>query len=368
MKILFLDTETTGVPVNYDAPATDMNNWPRMVQLGYILYDYNRNVIKEESFIIKPDNYIIPDDSSKIHRITTEIACNKGVDIKAALSKLETDLESVDLIVGHNIDFDINIVDCEFYRYFKKTFLGSFEKICTMRASTDFCGLPNNKWPKLEQLHFKLFKNNFTGAHDAMADITATAKCFWKLVDEGIIKMKNEDSINKNSLDVDSYIELSALGKIYFKLRQTHLDDTIESQLNFLSDFYASNDNNLLKTSLSKMQEMFINKEYSIFINEHEALFKKETSYDPTFSQLNLEGINDKQSVQRAIDAINIFISELEIPADLQKEIQIYVDKIKMKQDSSTNIKTGNSGCMLILPLILSGLTCMLFLIMKVFV
>ena len=50
MKILFFDTETTGVPRNYNAPSTDTDNWPRMVQLGYIIYDLNRNVIKKEDY------------------------------------------------------------------------------------------------------------------------------------------------------------------------------------------------------------------------------------------------------------------------------------------------------------------------------
>ena len=31
---LFFDTETTGLPKNYNAPITDTDNWPRLVQLG----------------------------------------------------------------------------------------------------------------------------------------------------------------------------------------------------------------------------------------------------------------------------------------------------------------------------------------------
>jgi hypothetical protein len=35
---LFFDTETTGLPKNYKAPVTDLNNWPRLVQLAWLFY------------------------------------------------------------------------------------------------------------------------------------------------------------------------------------------------------------------------------------------------------------------------------------------------------------------------------------------
>ena len=38
MYIVF-DTETTGLPKKYNAPFTDTDNWPRMVQLAWIVYD-----------------------------------------------------------------------------------------------------------------------------------------------------------------------------------------------------------------------------------------------------------------------------------------------------------------------------------------
>ncbi len=31
---LFFDTETTGLPRNWHAPASDLANWPRLIQLA----------------------------------------------------------------------------------------------------------------------------------------------------------------------------------------------------------------------------------------------------------------------------------------------------------------------------------------------
>ncbi len=54
-----------------------------------------------------------------------------------------------------------------------------------MQRSTKFCaiyGPYGYKWPKLSELHYKLFGTGFDEAHNAAVDITATVKCFWELI------------------------------------------------------------------------------------------------------------------------------------------------------------------------------------------
>jgi len=56
--------------------------------------------------------------------------------------------------------------------------------------STNYCGILGEygvKWPKLRELHIKLFGTEFDGAHDASADIAATKKCFFELKRIGIL-------------------------------------------------------------------------------------------------------------------------------------------------------------------------------------
>ncbi len=53
-----------------------------------------------------------------------------------------------------------------------------------MERTTNFCAIDGPygyKWPKLSELHFKLFNTGFEEAHNAAVDIKATAKCFWEL-------------------------------------------------------------------------------------------------------------------------------------------------------------------------------------------
>jgi DNA polymerase III epsilon subunit-like protein len=189
-KYLFFDTETTGLPKNYKAPASNTENWPRMVQLAYLLYDEQGDLLESNEFIIKPDNYIIPVEVSKIHGITQEIALEKGVDIKIVMETLKNMVEKSTTLVAHNMSFDEKIIGAEFLR--KEVEHKFFERpqICTMLTSKDFCQIESGrgyKWPKLIELHEKLFESGFDGAHDALADVRACARCFFELVKRGVI-------------------------------------------------------------------------------------------------------------------------------------------------------------------------------------
>ncbi len=187
---LFFDTETTGVPRNYKAPITDVNNWPRMVQIAWIVYDSNKKRIDQQEFIIKPEGYTIPLEVSRIHGITTEMAINEGKDLAYVLNLFNDQIEESKNIIAHNISFDEKIVGAEFFRKNINSKLFNKPRLCTMHASTDYCKIPGNygyKWPKLSELHVKLFGCDFEDAHNAAADIEATAKCFWKLRELNLI-------------------------------------------------------------------------------------------------------------------------------------------------------------------------------------
>lgn len=76
------------------------------------------------------------------------------------------------------------IVGAEFLRNGMPNRISGKRKICTMESATNFCAINGRygyKWPKLSELHYKLFKTGFEEAHNAAVDITATAKCFWEL-------------------------------------------------------------------------------------------------------------------------------------------------------------------------------------------
>lgn len=192
---LFFDTETTGLPKDYRAPVSDVDNWPHMIQLGWILTDAKGTVLHEGNEIIKPIGFKIPEESSAIHGISQEKALAEGKDIQIVLKQFIADVNQADCLVGHNVSFDLNIVGAELIRLGQTDIMHRKASRCTMRESTDFCKLPPKegstqqyKYPKLQELHKILFGAEFEDAHDAFADITATKRCFFELKKRGVMK------------------------------------------------------------------------------------------------------------------------------------------------------------------------------------
>ena len=193
-SVLFFDTETTGIPQNYNAPVSNTSNWPRLVQIAWIICDKEGKVLKNKSVLIKPSGFIIPQDATNVHGITTDRAERLGTELRSVLDEFVKDLAKASKIVGHNIDFDQRVVGAELYRLgMDISRLMNMPSVCTMKASTRFCAIPDPKgygdykWPRLEELYNKLFGHSFEGAHDAMADIRATKECYYELKRRGII-------------------------------------------------------------------------------------------------------------------------------------------------------------------------------------
>lgn len=188
---LFFDTETTGLPRRWNAPVTDTENWPRMVQLAWIVTDDQGNTVRRRNAIIRPEGYTIPIMVSRLHGITTAIALQRGEPLKSVLEEFAEEIDGAGALVGHNIGFDECIVGAEFERMRMMTSLFLKPKYCTMKSSTEYCRLPGKKGykpPRLAELHKLLFGEVFENAHNAMADVEATERCFWKLKSLGVIK------------------------------------------------------------------------------------------------------------------------------------------------------------------------------------
>jgi DNA polymerase III subunit epsilon len=191
---LFFDTETTGLPDD-TYPLNDVRHWPRMVQLGWLLFDEHENELKRECHIVKPEGYTIPEGAVKIHGITTDRALNEGISLGTVLNNFSSVITQAQNVLGHNVGFDIRVIDAEYQRM--KLTHGIHEKqvFCTMKHPTiiDFCKLPNPnypdsyKWPKLPELHIKIFEQGFEEAHDALIDAEACARCYFELKRRGIV-------------------------------------------------------------------------------------------------------------------------------------------------------------------------------------
>ena len=189
---LVFDTETTGLPLRDDAPLTDLDNWPRAVQVAWQLHASDGSLMEAKDFVIQPDGFDIPFNASKIHGISNEVAHHYGKPLSEALNSFKEAVERSEYLVGHNIQFDINILGAEFLRSDEANPLEGIPSIDTSEEGRNFCQLAGGKGggfkiPKLSELYEKLFEERFAEAHNAIADVEATARVFLECLRRAII-------------------------------------------------------------------------------------------------------------------------------------------------------------------------------------
>ena len=227
MFIVF-DTETTGLPKNWNAPVSDSDNWPRCIQLAWQLHDDNGKLINNKSFLIKPVDYDIPYESEKVHGISTELAKQDGVDLSDVIDKFLFDLDKAKYLVGHNVKFDINIIAAELYRLGIVSKFSDLKVIDTCTETTaNLCKIKGGragkfKYPTLIELYDFLFNDSFDQAHNASADVEATARSFFELIRSNIlsnIDFENFEKIN-NALNEENKSKVPLFGLKHINLKE----------------------------------------------------------------------------------------------------------------------------------------------------
>ena len=208
MRILVFDTETTGLPKSKIISPDTLNQWPHIVQFSFVIYDTELNdiVVAIDNIVKLTDTgIVISEDSIKLHGITHEISQTKGVKLSKLLHMFCSYLKNVDVLVGHNVSFDINLVKIEILRLIYSSHISDDKIIkyknnlhvltnftnvyCTMQNAIELCGIKltdkfgkeYNKFPKLMELHQKLFNSVPNNLHNSFNDILITLRCYVKM-------------------------------------------------------------------------------------------------------------------------------------------------------------------------------------------
>ena len=232
IKILVLDTETTGLPPkmpgsNWNERHTFDNSllkpegvetswkpmldkWPSIIQLSYILYDTEspKSAKIFNKYIDIPDNIVISKGSLNVHHITREKIASAPSEnratIQEALNEFLDDVKLADVVVGHNVQFDRKMIVAELLRLSAEANLPQIQDMmvdsnfeCTMIQTTPICALPYKqnytdnktgeakffykiKSPKLSEAYTHFFKYAPTGEslHDALVDVVVCLRIF----------------------------------------------------------------------------------------------------------------------------------------------------------------------------------------------
>ena len=235
---LIFDTETTGLPKNWRAPISDTENWPRCVQLAWQVHDELGNLIESKSYIVKPDNFDIPYESEKIHGISTLLAEKEGIELDNILNEFNISISKSKFIIGHNVNFDLNVIGCEFYRRNIVSNIESSDVLDTCTELTaELCKIPGGrggkfKLPTLTELHEFLFQSSFQEAHNASADVEATTRCFLELIRIKNFKKEQlqatEEYFEKFSENNPNKIEKAGIQHVNLKKKSEDLKNRLQ--------------------------------------------------------------------------------------------------------------------------------------------
>lgn len=191
--LLFIDTETSGLPKSWEAPYSNTNNWPSALQVSWIVYTKDGQKIKEENRYIYEADVDISPSSFKIHGIERHFLRVLGESRKDVLNALAYDLKQFNpLVIGHFIELDFHVLSADFYRSSMVNPLAHLSTFCTMVATSHLMKNPQKKFLKLGELYELLFNKPFLNQHNALYDVTATADSFFQL-----LKIKEINSLDQ---------------------------------------------------------------------------------------------------------------------------------------------------------------------------
>lgn len=188
---LAFDTETTGLPLFSD-PSDDPRQ-PHLVQLAALLIQPNGDVVDSISTIVKPGlGARMEPEAFKAHGISLERARAEGAEAKDVADKFFALVEQADMLIGHNVSFDVRIMRIHAARWLGAKWDNPLPAFCTMKRSSQIVNLPPTenmrragrfypKPPKLEECIQHFFGEKLDGAHDALVDVRASIRVFLHL-------------------------------------------------------------------------------------------------------------------------------------------------------------------------------------------
>lgn len=237
---LVVDLETSGLPIGRNTSVRDLNKWPRIVEVGWVLYDVNWVPLEKYSTLIRPVDFRIPESVIAIHGITNELAMKEGIAIEEALKKLLNVIDRVCFLVVHNLSFDRKVIESELCRAGLKYDFAHLIQFCTMKESAKFCRLERKfgsgyKYPSLAELHWALFRRSAVVSHRALSDVELTAKCAQKLLRLKVMYRASElvnyhsKVVLLRSVHIDDPLTIDWSSKLHPDLKEPEYKDSNEA-------------------------------------------------------------------------------------------------------------------------------------------
>ena len=198
--LLFLDTEASGLPKKWNLPYSNSSNWPCAVQIAWVVYTKDGNLVKTENHYIEDRDIKINPSAIKIHGITKDFLKERGEGRNTVMQLFADDLLNYQpLVLGHFMEFDYHIASADFHRAGISNPLENLPTYCTMRATSFYVRDPSVGHLRLGELYSMLFDDKLENQHNALVDANATADCFFELLKRGDI---NDEKIELQQSEI----------------------------------------------------------------------------------------------------------------------------------------------------------------------
>jgi DNA polymerase III epsilon subunit-like protein len=170
MIVCVFDTETTGLIDNH---TRKLDRQPEVIEFACVQADWDdlEDIVDSYSVLIRPRTDVTDTIAVKT-KITNEMLKDCTHFDKEIADRLVYFLCGSDLVCGHNLSFDMEMVDFEFERLGRKV-VWPPSRICTVEQTIHINGNRIN----LGDLHMLLTGQKHEGAHRAMPDVLATLDC-----------------------------------------------------------------------------------------------------------------------------------------------------------------------------------------------
>lgn len=177
MKLLIIDTETTGLPKSHLAP---LSLQPRIIEYCGMVIDERGNFLQSREYLINP-RIKLPPEIIRITGIKDDDLIDKP-EWKAVHEKIKAQIEGADAVIAHNLPFDQTMVNIE-CQHLNDEVKWPSRQICTVEQTTHLFG----RRLKLNELHEHLFGEPHKNAHRARNDVTALCKIVVELIKQKIL-------------------------------------------------------------------------------------------------------------------------------------------------------------------------------------
>ncbi|OON70299.1 3'-5' exonuclease [Hymenobacter sp. CRA2] len=186
--LLFVDTETTGLPARWQRPYREEWEWPSIAQLAWQVYTPEGQLVKAEQAYLQIPAGRMPAEAIAIHGLTPEFLAAHGQLPAPVLQQLLDDLQTYrPRVVGHFLPLDFHVLGAALLRAELPNPLPDLPQFCTMQLTAGLGLNPKPRQLLLHELYELLFGESMICLHDAQIDAAATARCYFELRRRGLI-------------------------------------------------------------------------------------------------------------------------------------------------------------------------------------